>query len=300
VCATIIALLVPCVALAASDVDEAITVAPAVNSIDVDPGETITFEIVVKNQTLRDVELAIEPSDLAKRSGGSASLSFADPGTQPRGAGGWLTAAPAIWSASAGTERTIPVTVQVPDDAGAGGHFAALIITATPTVSTGEIQVTPETSVVALFTVSGRFKRSLDVRVTPSERWRWRGGVVEWDIVIHNTGDVHENVSGTLDVNGALSSHVRRQLDPGILFPDERRVQHVRLDLRDSPDLVRASARIIRDDAPVVTAVSARSWVLPWWMLVLIAAAVGVIVWRVRSRATDGSGDERDVDIADW
>ena len=126
---------------------------------------------------------------------------------------------------------------------------------------------------------SGDFQRDVDVTVTPDQRWHWRGGASRWTVRIHNAGDVHENVSGSLQVEGLLADGRRQPLRPGILLPGETRTQHVTVDLRDAPALLTGTARVRLDDHPDATESSERVVVLPWWLLVLLGVliAVGVL-----------------------
>ena len=284
---------------AANDPDQVITILPTVQSLDVEPGQVATFDVTVKNQTELALSFDVEAFDLRRSRAGTDSVELAERGEAPRGAGSWLTLTPQRWQADAATEQQITVTVRVPADARPGGHYAGLLVSADPIEAREGIGVRSQVSMYVFITVAGQFERRLDVDVVSDSRWRWRGGPTEWVVELRNSGDLHENVSGVVTVDGVVDADHRVALDPGILLPGERREQRIRVETRDAPDVLRAKARVDRDEAPSVQAVSSRTIILPWWLLVLVAVATVVIVWRLRTRRRRWEVDPGDGDLDD-
>jgi hypothetical protein len=254
----------------------------------------------VQNQTRDEYRITASVVDLAPRSGQSESVEFTEPGEAERGIGSWTSVAPKAFELAAGTERLVAIRIRVPADAGAGGWYGAIQIRVTPTDPPATIQVTPEVPVVLLVTVAGEIKRKLDVSVSPSSRFFWRGGDAEWTVRMKNDGDVHENVSGTLRLEGLVAADARVRLDAGILLPGEERTRTYQFELRDSPDVLQATARVTRDDAPRVNAQSRRAIVIPWWILALICIAAAIITWRRRRiRVAERMNDDFSIDFDD-
>jgi hypothetical protein len=267
------------------DPDENINFTPAFLFESGAPGDTITSEVTVQNQTGADVDFVVDLADMEEGRGNSAAREFVPVGDARRGAGMWIDAIrPATFHLDAATERTIPITIRIPEDAGHGGFYAAIVFTAKDPRPDVSVPINQTAPVPVLVTVEGDFERDLRVEVDPNERVRWRGGTATWTVELHNAGDIHEVFAGRLRVDGPLSSARSKPIRPGILLPGEHRRQRITFELRDAPDLVGAKVRVERDDGPGVSAKAARVLVLPWWLLVLLALAIAVIWWRLRTR----------------
>ncbi|MCW2922606.1 MAG: hypothetical protein JWM98_10 [Thermoleophilia bacterium] len=231
---------------------------------------------------------------MARYDDGGEEVRLAKAGSSSRSAASWLTTTPPRFVLPPSDQQPVRLVFDVPKDARPGGHYVAVNFTAHQEGEAGQ-QLTVDYSVpvYVLLTVSGHFARQLDVRLVPRDTWRWRGGHARWDLQLHNSGDVHENVSGRVHVDGLLAGSRSVAIDPGVLLPGEHRTQHVDVDLRDAPDVWRADADVRRDGAKHATADAARVVVLPWWLLVLAAAAVALVAWRVRAvRRQPWDGDE--------
>ncbi len=267
--------------------------------LEVDPGERLTVPLVIKNSTRFEPTFTSERLDMQSGEGtGSTAFSYLPIGGAPRGAGEWVRPiAPTRITIPALEQVELDVVVQVPEDAGAGGHFAAIMFRAPDPRPDAEVSFEVRQPVALFFTVSGDFERDVRVTATPTDRWRWKGGRATWDVHVRNEGDVHEPISGRVRVDGIFGGASSRRLAAGILFPGEERTQQVSFDLRSAPDLLRSQARVDLDDARSVVDDAPSVFVLPIWVLVLIAAACIVIVARIRLRGRrHGAPDDAELD----
>lgn len=262
-----------------------------------DPGDRISRDLVVKNQTVLDVRVTASILDMEEGPGNSQAAEFVAIGEARRGAGAWIEPLETDrFVIPARTERTIDVVIEIPDDAGHGGHYAALMFVADDPRPDGQFPINQTVPVPVLVTVRGDFQRELRVGVVAPERWRWRGGRATWTVELYNAGDVHEVLAGRIRVDGALSGAASRPIRQAILLPGERRRQRISFDVRDAPDLIAAQVRVERDEGRPVEATARRMLVLPWWLLVIVALAALVVTWRLRTR--DGA-NRRDPDPDD-
>lgn len=273
----------------AGNPNEAIT-STVLRALTIAPGRSGTATVLVQNQTLRAFRFTVEPRDLRRRRDGSASTEVAPAGSQPRGAGTWMssTDTPHEFVLEPGTQREMAIRVQVPKDAAPGGWYGAVQLLADPVAPTAAITVRTATETVFLVTVPGG-RRRLDVDVDGPSGIRWHGGQATWTVRIHNDGSIHESIAGDVLLDGVLSHPQRHKLRARLLLPGETATQRIPVDLRDAPDLARARAHVARGevDASVggsraVDARSGRLLVLPWWLLALVAAASAAVAWRLR------------------
>ena len=260
--------------------------------------------LVIKNSTGIVPTFTAEPLDMVSGEGsGSTAFEYVPVGEAPRGAGSWLQPLePASFSIPAREQRELDVVIEVPRDAGAGGHFAALMFNAPDPRTDSQIRIAINQPIAFFITVRGEFERDVRVRATPTDRWRWTAGEATWDVRISNEGDVHEPVSGRVRLDGLLGGGVRSVLlEPALLFPGETRIQRVRFDLRSAPDLLTAEARVDLDDAPTETDEAPRVVLLPWWILIVAGLAVAVIALRLRLRGRrHGTDDPLDGEDDAW
>lgn len=254
--------------------------------LDVDPGERLTVPLVIKNSTRFEPTFTSELLDMQSGEGtGSTAFRYLPAGDAPRGAGEWIRPiTPERITIPALDQVELDVVVDVAADAGAGGHFAAIMFTAPDPRPDAELSFEVRQPVAFFFTVSGEFQRDVRVTAEPADRWRWSGGRTTWDVHVRNEGDVHEPISGRLRLDGVFGGTSSSRLDAGILFPGEERTQQVSFDLRSAPDLLRAQARVDLDDARSKVDDAPSVIVLPIWVLVLTALALIVIVARIRTR----------------
>ncbi|MCW2956473.1 MAG: hypothetical protein JWO69_1342 [Thermoleophilia bacterium] len=247
----------------------------------------MTVDITVQNQTRRAHDVRASAGDIAPRTNGAGGQPVvADaPGTRPRGAGDWLELTPTSWRLAAGKEQRVRVRVRVPDDAPLGGNFATVTFQIDAVGNdAGTVPVTAEVGTTLLFTVAGDYRRSLEASLAADDTWRWGGGRTTWLLELRNEGDLHETVSGSVEVDGMLAAPARVPIAAGIILPGETRTQVVQVELREAPDWLSAEARVELEAGADVAADADRVVVMPWWLLVAGAAVVGVVAWRLRTR----------------
>lgn len=290
--------------MAAPDANEAITFDRPIYFIDGDPGETVTVELIIKNSTHLAPTFSSQALDMQSGEGtGSRAFEYVPAGDAPRGAGAWIRPLQAKqFTIPAFQQEALDITIDIPREAGAGGHYAALMFSAPDPRPDAEVQFEINQPVAFFLTVNGAFQRDVRVTATPRDGWRWRGGRTEWDVVIRNEGDVHEPISGRLRIDGLFGGVSSKALDPGILFPGEMRRQRVRFDLRSAPDIVTGAAQVDLDEHPPEIDDSPRVIVVPIWLLVLVALAIVVIAVRLRMRGDRRTTheDEFDDDADGW
>jgi hypothetical protein len=291
----------PAGASGASDEHEAITYDPAFLFVEGAEGETVHATLTVKNQTRTDAHFEVEVLDMQEGRGNSRALDYVPAGEAPRGAAEWIQAIrPAAFDIEAGEERAIPVTIEIPQDAGAGGHYAALVFTAKDPDAGSQVPIDLRTPVPVLLTVRGQFERDLRISLHPDGHWRWRGGTHTWIVDLRNEGDVHEVYGGRVRIDGLLSGARSRTMRPGILLPGEHRRVRMTFELRDAPDIVGANLRVERDPGDPIEDDASRVFVLPWWLLLVLIAAISIIAWRLRTRDRGVEPWDDDEDEGSW
>ncbi len=149
-----------CVLLSSLYITQALTVSPARLELSVDPGVATTDEFTLINEQDSD-QVFYTSVENFEAQGESGTPNFT-PGKD--GLASWVQVAEKI-TIKKGEKIKVPFTVNVPADADAGGHFAAIFLsTQPPAVSGGEVSVGAKIGMLMLVRVSGDIKEEGGVR----------------------------------------------------------------------------------------------------------------------------------------
>ena len=268
-----------------SSPDPGISFEPYVTTITGAAGTSHDVSIVVKNQTDRAVEFRAEAADAMRSEQDEASLDTQPPGSGERGAGRWLTLPRTSFQLEPNTELSEFIArVVIPPGTPPGGYYAAVVFTALPP-DRGQIDVQHAVPVSLFITVNGSYERDLRASLERPGVLLWQGGRRQWHLRIENHGDVHENVSGALRLDGLIAGASAVPIPSRILLPDDVVRMPVEVDVREAPDVLEAELSIERDDADDLVTAAEPTYVVPWWVIVLLAVLVGVVWWRMRRRS---------------
>lgn len=264
-----------------------ITVSPAVVERTVPRGESRVVDIEVANQTRDPWSFDLGTQDVVPDSKARGGLRMVD--AHAGGARAWLDARQGTFALAPTATAVLKVTITVPRNAAPGGHYASLYVQTRPRA--GSVRIAARVSVLFLVTVDGDLRRDLAVSARPVRRVLLRDTDAHWRVELRNRGNVHEVFGGELRVRGLLGQRLRAPLRPMIVLPGTRRVQTVGVEARSAPDLLSGTVRwqLAGKETPAQhqdSRAAGRVGVLPWWALLVAAAAIGLVAWRRRRSAT--------------
>ncbi len=132
----------------------ALTISPAREELTGDRGESIAKTFLVINE--QDTDQVLYTSVEAFDSQGESGTPNFTPGTD--GLPSWITITDKV-TIKKGERITIPYTVTIPQDADAGGHFAAVFLsTVPPSADGGQVSVGAKVGMLILLKVTGDIK----------------------------------------------------------------------------------------------------------------------------------------------
>ncbi len=132
----------------------ALTISPAREELTGDKGESIAKTFLVINE--QDTDQVLYTSVEAFDSQGESGTPNFTAGTE--GLPSWITITDQI-TVKKGERITIPYTITVPQDADAGGHFAAIFLsTVPPSADGGQVSVGAKVGMLILLKVTGEIK----------------------------------------------------------------------------------------------------------------------------------------------
>lgn len=147
-----IAILIALLVLAVSPVKAfALTLSPLRFEVAADPGETVTKEIKLVNESKTSQFYYISFSNFEAQ-GDSGSPTFIEPRD---GLGTWITTSEASVNLAPGQQKTVTFTVSVPKDAEPGGYFAAIFFGTTAPNTQSGVTIGTKTGALLLLSVRG-------------------------------------------------------------------------------------------------------------------------------------------------
>jgi hypothetical protein len=128
---------------------EALTISPARMELSGDQGTTVTKDITLINDTASDATYYVTYANFESQ-GETGSPLFVEPKSD---LGTWMTTDKSVTLAPQ-ESKVVPVTITIPKDAYAGGHFAVVFFGNAPSGG-GQVSVGAKTGTLILLTVNG-------------------------------------------------------------------------------------------------------------------------------------------------
>ncbi|MDQ3076931.1 MAG: hypothetical protein M3Q63_02685 [bacterium] len=133
---------------------EALTISPARIEVDGDPGKTIEGKFFLVNEQ-EDTRTYFSSAENFEAQGESGTPNFIQ---SDSGLASWIAVQKEV-TLNKGEQKEVPFTITIPQNAEAGGHFAAIFLSTTPiTPGEGELSVGAKIGTLILLRVSGDVK----------------------------------------------------------------------------------------------------------------------------------------------
>lgn len=181
---------------------EAITLSPARIEVNADPGTTITKDITVYNDQEKAATYYISYSNFEAQ-GETGSPRFVEPKS---GLGTWMDAGKSVYL-EPGQSKNIPLSIKIPSDAYAGGHFAVVFFGTVPeSKDGGQVTVGAKTGTLVLLSVSGDVLEAggLADFKTKDNKFFYNSLPIEFQYRFKNDGNDRVKPEGNLTIKNIL------------------------------------------------------------------------------------------------
>lgn len=238
-----------------------------------DSDSTITFGTVVYDFVVTDT---------------SGTPQILPPGTvlnNRYSAANWIAVDPPQFTLKPHQRQNVNYYVQIPADATAGGHYAAVVfqpLTGGANQGSGAV-IQSQIASLAYITVNGNIHQAAQVTEF-STPWFHEFGPVTINTQIKNLGDLHINPQGEITLKNMfgrtvdISSLPSRNIFPGnvsLLYKPQ--IGQMWMFGRYTATLLAAYG--VGNNLPLMATVS--FWVIPWRVILLILLAIAVIITAV-------------------
>lgn len=191
-----------------ADASTGLTIQPIKVSHTLQPGESVSGIIHLKNESGNEVKVEVTKEDFEPSAGSDNKINFVGRADGNTTALDWIDLAiPDDFTFEKGGSRTIPYTITAPLGAEPGGHFAVAFFKATEIGDTGTLKVGTRLGMLIFITIPGN-------RLQKGELLDFSGPAfvesspVTFAIRFQNTGTVHFEPKGTITIRNIFGRTV--------------------------------------------------------------------------------------------
>jgi hypothetical protein len=261
--------------------------------ITVNPGEVITKEIKIRNESnlLKIINSSTKDFIVTNDSGTPVPLEEEVETENRWAASNWLHLSETKFRLKPGETKSILLTVIAPENALPGGHYSMIIHSPDNEAvlsETGSSVITNVGSLVYI-TVPGDIKQEAQLRQFSAPNFQ-EYGPVKFAANIHNLSDIHITPVGQITIKNWFNRVIAQlPIDGYNLFPYTSREYLSTLDKKWLFGRYQADLITAYGNAGGVLTGTIFFWVLPWRVLILVTLAliiIGVLSWTLIHRPT--------------
>lgn len=283
-----------------------LTAIPPRLEIEGDPGQVVTKEIKVRNESLQNrvVYTTIKDFIVSDDSGTPLQLEDTDLETNPDlnrwTASSWIHISPTKLQLKPGETKSLTLTVIVPDNALPGGHYSMILHSPQNEVALDETGAAIQTNVGTLvyITVAGDITENARIEKFTAPKFS-EYGPIDIDTTVYNLSDVHISPIGQITIKNWLGGTTQKiVLNPINIFPYTSRDITSTLSRRWLFGRYQAQLEAGYGTQGNLLAATLYFWVIPWRLLLLLIAFVAILftlvyLLRRQKQLQDQIGDHQ-------
>lgn len=185
---------------------QALEIAPPVITLTVNPGQTITTRIYLRDIASTNLNVTGQANDFVAAGEDGTPKVLLDPNeNDPYSLRHWVATLPTLQLIPREI-KSMAVTIRVPKDASPGGHYGVIRFTATPpSLKDTGVSLSASLGALLLVTVRGKLVDNLSLQSFTVNQNGKAGGFFEaapltFSELLRNTGNVHEQPAGQVTV----------------------------------------------------------------------------------------------------
>lgn len=259
------------------------------------PDDTASGRLKITNNGSGDLSFVVSIQDfIVEDSKGTPTLLPPNTLSSAFSASSWLGVSPSSFSVKPKQTQEIEYFLNVPKNARAGGHYAAILFNdeaLNPTANNSTL-VQAQIGALLLITVPGDLHEEAQVIEFKTPRFQ-EYGPIPIQVVFENLGDLHIQPIGVITLTDVFGRTLdQKSLTERRIFPKASREHTYEIGPKIMIGPVKATllaAYGTRNNLPLTA--SATIWIFPWKestviILLIIACVLGVIVWRKQKEPT--------------
>lgn len=268
-------------------------VGPGKVELNMEAGETRIVEVTATNRTGVDRVFRFSTEDTTGSASGDTSIILLGDERGPYTLKDYLGVPEQGIMLKHGQRLRMPVVVTIPPDAEPGGRYGSVLVETVTTPRDEEVQagaaarspLVTRLGVLFFVTIGGDVERegALKEFSTVPDKTYFSHGPINFAITYENTGSVHTNPYGEIEIANFLGEMVGFvELDPWFAMPESLRLREVSWNREFLFGKYTATARINRGYDDIVDEQSITFWVIPWKVTLITFAGLFVVFLLLR------------------
>lgn len=259
-----------------------LTAIPPRLEINVNPGQIVTKEIKVRNESKSEKIISTSVKDFIVTDdlGTPLQIESTDESSNRWTASSWIQISPSEVKLKPGETKSLVLTIITPENALAGGHYAMILHTPVKEVSLTQTGATIETNVGTLvyITVAGNITENALVKDFSAPKFS-EYGPINFKTIITNLSDIHITPSGSINVYnlfGGKSAQIK--LDNTNIFPNTSREFTNIFNRKFLFGRYKAQLNAVYGTTGQLLTATIFFWVIPYKLIALLIAIIVVII----------------------
>ena len=259
-----------------------IVLSPSKTELFLNPGEHAVKNLKITNRTGKLINVFIEIEDFTGDSYGSSKLLGKEKGIFSLR--DYLYPEQNNFILAHGEKAVLPINVNIPQNAEPGGLYGAVIVRAEPVVidkADAIEQITVKTRLASLFfaRVKGDVNEIGNLKSFQSDRKFYNKNNINFSIVYNNTGNVHLNPYGKIEIKNILGKKIDEiQIAPYFVMPGFFRAKNIIWDKNLAFGRYTAFLQLNRGYSNIVDEVKIHFWIMPFKFLFVCGIMLLIIL----------------------
>jgi len=251
----------------------------------VNPGQTLTGQILLQNVSDGPVDVAVKVEDFTPNAGAD-SIQFVDRAPGVTSVRDWVTLPPSGFTMRMGEQKEIPYTITAPINAEPGGHYGVMLFKATPagTTTEGSLKVGTQVGMTVLISIPGNHLEKGNI-IDFTAPGFVQHGPVPFSMTFQNTGTVHFEPKGSIVITNMLGQKAAEVPITGdVVLPTSIKKLNTFYWNSNIFNIGRFSAvASVKDgDGNVLTSKEVHFWIIPVWYVIAFIVGLFLIYLLLR------------------
>ena len=266
-------------------------VGPGRIEVTVKPGETVTRMMTVTNRISDTRMFKLSVEDMSGSASGDQAVVLLGDQAGPYTLKDNISFPSKTFTLALGERAQIPVSITMPPNAEPGGYYGAVLVSTIQNDGEKSSDEMAKSAIIArigtlfFITVPGATDISGDIKdfSTKNNQWWFQKGPIDLEILFENTGAMHLNPYGEIQITNMLGENVGFvELEPWFVLPKSLRLREVSWDRELLFGRYTITAKINRGYDNMIDEKVIHIWVMPWKLLLAIFGGLLVIIALLR------------------
>lgn len=265
-------------------------ISPAKVEVNLNPGEEITKNLTIINQTGREINFKLTKEDFEGTTDLEKVTRFLGEEKGRFSLKEWLLPTIDNFVLRSGEQIEIPIKIAVPPEAEPGGYYAAIFVASQPRPD-GTIKAVSRLGSLFFVRINGQAKEEGFLSEFKADKFYFQKGLVRFNLLSQNTGNVHLIPYGIIEIRDIFGRKKNEiGLEPWFVMPDSPRLKQVSWQDNSAWGLYTATAKINRGYQNIVDQKSVKFLVVPNRVILIgLTCLVGLVIlgiflWQVFSK----------------